>query len=180
LLPQDGSGAATAEWAVGLERKCNMAGKGFAPGMHAKPGDRRARRNSAPAPSQTIKFVRGRQPQLPKDIEWHAQTRKWWAGWAKSELAKQFTADDWSFLLDTALMHNAMWLKSQWTLAAEVRLRVAKFGQTPEDRARLRIVFADADEKDSKRKPGSTTTTSESRQRRAAAGRVLKVVPDAV
>jgi len=32
-----------------------------------------------------------------------------------------------------------------------VRLRVAKFGATPEDRARLRMVFADADEKDEKR-----------------------------
>jgi hypothetical protein len=48
-------------------------------------------------------------------------------------------------------MHHAMWSKGQWTLAAEVRLRVAKFGATPEDRARLRITFADADEKDEKR-----------------------------
>ena len=45
-----------------------------------------------------------------------------------------------------------MWSKGQWTLAAEVRLRVAKFGATPEDRARLRMVFADADEKDDKRR----------------------------
>lgn len=150
------------------------------PGQGPPPKDRRklARRNGDPVPTNTIKFVRGRQPMLPRDIEWHSQTRKWWAGWAKSELAKKFTADDWSFLLDTALMHNAMWLKSQWTLAAEVRLRVAKFGQTPEDRARLRIVFADADEKDSKRKP--SVPGAETRQRRATAGRgVLKAVPDA-
>lgn len=153
-----------------------MAGRGPA----RKDDGKRARRNADPVPTNTIRFVRGRQPTLPKDMEWCSQTRRWWAGWAKSELAKRFTADDWSFLLDTALMHNAMWLKGQWTLAAEVRLRVAKFGQTPEDRARLRIVFADADEKDLKRKPGSTTTTSEARQRRAATGRgVLKAVPDA-
>jgi hypothetical protein len=175
---QVAGGAATAEWAAATKGNA-MAGKGFAPGMHAKPVGRRARQNAEPAPSQTIKFVRGRQPQLPKDMEWHSQTRKWWAVWAKSELAKNFTIDDWQFLLDTALMHNAMWLKGQWTLAAEVRLRVAKFGQTPEDRARLRIVFADADERNPNRKPGSTTTSSESRQRRAAAGRVLKAVPDA-
>jgi hypothetical protein len=36
-------------------------------------------------------------------------------------------------------MHDAMWSKKQWTLAAEVRLRAAKFGATPEDRARLRM-----------------------------------------
>lgn len=71
--------------------------------------------------------------------------------WAESAQADTFTATDWSFLLDTALMHHAMWSKGQWTLAAEVRLRVAKFGATPEDRARLRMVFADADEKDERR-----------------------------
>ncbi|WP_443701391.1 phage terminase small subunit [Prescottella equi] len=32
-----------------------------------------------------------------------------------------------------------------------MRLRVAKFGATPEDRARLRIQFAAADEADGKR-----------------------------
>jgi hypothetical protein len=71
--------------------------------------------------------------------------------WRRSAQAETFTESDWSFLLDTALMHHAMWSKGQWTLAAEVRLRVAKFGATPEDRARLRMVFADADEKDEKR-----------------------------
>lgn len=71
--------------------------------------------------------------------------------WGRSAQAETFTATDWSFLLDTALMHHAMWSKGQWTLAAEVRLRVAKYGATPEDRARLRMVFADADEKDEKR-----------------------------
>lgn len=152
-----------------------MAGRGPSP----KPAARRARVNADPVPTQTIRFVRGRQPTLPKGMEWHAQTKAWWSMWARSELAKNFTAADWSFLLDTALMHNAMWLRGQWTLAAEVRLRVAKFGQTPEDRARLRIVFADADEKDGKRKLGSTTTNSETRQRRVSTGRgVLKAVPD--
>jgi hypothetical protein len=84
-------------------------------------------------------------------VKWHPRTRSWWATWADSPQADAFTATDWSFLLDTALMHHVMWSKSQWTLAAEVRLRVAKFGATPEDRARLRMVFADADEKDEKR-----------------------------
>lgn len=124
-----------------------MAGRGPAP----KPAARRARRNADPAPAQSLRLVRESAPDLPDDVEWHARTRDWWATWARSELAKDFTASDWSFLLDTALMHHAMWSKGQWTLAAEVRLRVAKFGATPEDRARLRIVFADADEKDAKR-----------------------------
>jgi hypothetical protein len=124
-----------------------MAGHGPAP----KPAGRRVRRNADPVPSQALKLVRVPAPELPEDVEWHPQTVAWWSMWSGSELAKDFTATDWSFLLDTALMHHAMWSKGQWTLAAEVRLRVAKFGATPEDRARLRIVFADADEKDEKR-----------------------------
>jgi hypothetical protein len=128
-----------------------MPGRGPAP----KPASRRARTNKDPVPARVLTFRRGIQPELPESVDWHPQTRQWWAIWSgsggASELAKNFTDADWSFLLDTALMHNAMWSKGQWTLAAEVRLREAKFGQTPEDRARLRIVFADADEKDEKR-----------------------------
>lgn len=124
-----------------------MAGRGPAP----KPTGRRARTNKDPAPLRTLHLVRQSAPDLPEDVDWHPRTADWWQMWADSELAKDFTATDWSFLLDTALMHDAMWSKGKWTLAAEVRLRVAKFGATPEDRARLRITFADADEKDDKR-----------------------------
>jgi hypothetical protein len=66
-------------------------------------------------------------------------TVAWWQTWRESPQASTFTATDWSFLIDTALMHNSMWSKGQWTLAAEVRLRAAKFGATPEDRARLKL-----------------------------------------
>jgi hypothetical protein len=49
------------------------------------------------------------------------------------------TGPDWDFLLDTALMHHEMWKNRKWELAAEIRLRVQKFGATPEDRSRLRV-----------------------------------------
>lgn len=133
-----------------------MAGRGPAP----KPAGRRARTNADPIGTRSLRLVREPAPELPDlgvdndgiPIEWHPRTVDWWETWKRSELAKDFTASDWSFLLDTALMHHAMWSRGQWTLAAEVRLRVAKFGATPEDRARLRITFADADEKDERRK----------------------------
>lgn len=124
-----------------------MAGRGPAP----KPADRRARTNKDGAQNTVLRFERAEAPDLPDDIDWHERTTAWWDMWKRSAQADTFTETDWSFLLDTALMHHAMWSKGQWTLAAEVRLRVAKFGATPEDRARLRMVFADADEKDEKR-----------------------------
>jgi hypothetical protein len=136
-----------------------MAGNGPAP----KPASKRARRNADPIPQTVLPFVPATAPDLPAEIDWHPMTQAWWQMWKDSAQAEQFTATDWSFLMDTALMHHAMWEKGQWTLAAEVRLRVAKFGATPEDRARLRMVFADADEKDEKRMGRVTPTEARKR-----------------
>lgn len=124
-----------------------MAGIGPAP----KDPGRRARTNSDPVPTTKLRFERAEQPPLPEDMDWHPRTVDWWAMWRDSPQAEYFMATDWDFLLDTALMHSAMWSKQLWSLAGEVRLRVAKYGATPEDRARLRMQFADADEKDSNR-----------------------------
>ena len=70
--------------------------------------------------------------------------------WARAAQAELFSCTDWDFLLDTALVHRAVW-SGDLDRMPELRLRVAKFGATPEDRARLRMVFADADEKDAAR-----------------------------
>jgi hypothetical protein len=86
----------------------------------------------------------------PIEVPWPARTLEWWQMWADSPLADDFTSTDWSELLDTAVLHARLWL-GQTTVAPELRLRVAKFGATPEDRARLRIVFAQADDADAKR-----------------------------
>lgn len=119
----------------------------------------RARRNKDTHQPTVLRFVRGTAPELPDDVDWHPQTREWWAMWQRSPQAEHFMESDWYCLLDTALMHSAMWSRGQWTLAAEVRQRVAKYGATPEDRLRLRMQFADADEKDRKR--GGDESTSD-------------------
>lgn len=121
-----------------------MAGVGPAP----KPAHRRARRNADPQPQTRLKFRPCDPPNLSSAIDWHPATVAWWETWKNSPMAEVMGETDWSFLLDTALLHTKMWATSQWTLAAEVRLRVAKFGATPEDRMRLRIQWADADERD--------------------------------
>lgn len=144
-----------------------MAGRGPQP----KDPNRRARTNADSVQQTKIRFEHAEQPDLPLDIDWHPRTRAWWEMWKNSPQAEHFMATDWDFLLDTALMHHAMWSKQQWTLAAEVRLRVAKFGATPEDRARLRMNFADADAKDEKR-----PVAPSSRERYGE----LRVLPSAV
>ena len=116
-----------------------MAGKGPAPKESlSRPRDQRAREESA-----TVVTVDGglRGPELPAmdDDSWHPRTLAWWETWRRSAQAQNFTATDWDFLVDTALMHHQYWSKGSWTLAAELRLRAAKFGATPEDRMRLKI-----------------------------------------
>lgn len=130
-----------------------MAGRGPAP----KPADKRRRRNSTSGSTSLVPDGKLRGPTLPRDIDWHPRTRAWWLTWRKSPQAQTFIDSDWDFLLDTALMHHAMWTAGQWTLAAEVRLRVGKFGSTPEDRARLKMEI-DEDQDDA---PASTDTPSD-------------------
>ena len=77
-------------------------------------------------------------PDLPEAIKWPAPTKSWWDNWRRSPQALLLTQTDWDFLLDTALLHARFW-EGDAAVAAELRLRVAKFGATPEDRARLRL-----------------------------------------
>lgn len=123
-----------------------MAGHGPAP----KDPSQRARRNKDPNPTIRLQFQACDPPDLPAGYDWHPQTVAWWQIWKDSPMAEVMGPTDWSYLLDTALMHHAMWEKGQWTLAAEVRLRVAQFGATPADRMRLRMQWADADDRDAK------------------------------
>ena len=121
-----------------------MAGRGPARGANPNRKDpsQRARRNSEPD-LRVISAQAAAQPALPDSVEWHAMTVSWWAMWGRSPLAAEFTENDWSELLDTAVLHSKFWSGST-SVAAELRLRVAKFGATPEDRARLQITFAQA------------------------------------
>ncbi|MFB7919214.1 hypothetical protein [Streptomyces sp. NPDC056061] len=95
-----------------------------------------------------------RGPELPEGVlgvdedtgeivRWHPMTQAWWESWRTSPVAQTFVQTDWLFLVDTALMHHTMWAKGRWEFASEVRLRAAKFGATPEDRARLKLKVDD-------------------------------------
>lgn len=96
-------------------------------------------RGKGPPPAQRDLVPTGvKQPGLPSGVDWHPRTRVWWKAWKSEPQSAFFSVTDWEFLIDTALLHSAMW-SGNLQLAAEVRLRAAKFGATLEDRARLRI-----------------------------------------
>lgn len=126
---------------------------------------KRARRNKDVAPVRYISPARVVvKPDLPEfDVEvrpkdgepymvpfnWPAATRGWWALLDHHPLVGEFFETDWSYLLDTARIHAAFW-GGNMSMAGELRLREAKYGFTPEDRAKLRIFSAAAVEGESK------------------------------
>lgn len=104
---------------------------------------------------------------LPKGETWHARTRAWWDTWRRSPQAKTFGGTDWDFLLDTALMHHTMWSAGRWEFAAELRLRAAKFGATPEDRMRLKLRIVTPGEERPAKKPAQPSDVTDINSRRA-------------
>ena len=130
-----------------------MAGNGPAP----KDPNRRQRRNKDTVPQTVLRWERAAPPELPDfrieqdgdlvEFVWPERTREWWQSWIDSPQAEHFGSADWQYLLDTALIHARHWSGDK-TAAAELRLRVSEFGATPSSRARLRMVFAEADDAD--------------------------------
>jgi hypothetical protein len=144
-----------------------MAGRGPAPkGTRSRPSDQR-RDEAALTVIDPDDEVRG--PELPDSFDWPAETRHWWETWRRAAQAQTFTDTDWSFLLDTAVMHAEFWMGNR-ALAPELRLRVAKFGATPEDRARLRMSVGEP-----KRKTATKLQPKGAEDRRA---RLLRAVGD--
>lgn len=147
-----------------------MAGHGPAP----KDPSKRARKNSDPIPLRVVDAPVTVKPELPEfnvavtiddeivyqPFEWPEQTRQWWADLDSHPLKDTFFETDWSYLLDTARLHAEFWL-GNLKLAPELRLREAKYGFTPEDRARLRIQVAQAIEGETR----AATKVSSARER---------------
>lgn len=143
-----------------------MAGRGPAP---KDPSQRRRRNHAEPL---TVVEADGQEhgPELPRNIDWPDQTLDWWETWRTCAQASTFTATDWAFLLDTAVLHMAFW-DGDHSVASELRLRAAKFGATPEDRARLKIAVGEPN-------PGSAPKRERTPASRTRRDRVLKAVGD--
>lgn len=140
-----------------------MPGKGPAPkAVRSRPNDT-ARRQAEMQRLEKDGEIRG--PELPEG-DWHPRTIVWWENWRRSPQAQHMAAVDWDFMVDTAMMHSQMW-NGDLKMAAEVRIRVAKFGATPEDRLRLKVQV------DEDLKPEVRTPKAKARRER-----LLKVVDE--
>lgn len=149
-----------------------MPGRGPAP----KDPSKRRRRNATEPETVVVPDDELRGPELPagvlgedengEPVDWHPMTRLMWDAWRRSPQAQTFIETDWVSLIDTALMHHTMWAKGKWEFASEVRLRAAKYGATPEDRARLKLRVDDPTAKPTGT-PSSATNVTDISSRRA-------------
>lgn len=112
-----------------------MAGRGPAPKPVLQRESRTQARNDAATKLTADGDLRG--PDLPEGA-WHPRTLEWWNTWRRSAQAQVLTPTDWDVLMETALLHTELW-NGDTKAAAELRLRVAKFGATVEDRLRLKM-----------------------------------------
>ena len=110
-----------------------MPGRGFAP-------------SKAEVEIEVAADGKVRGPELPASFDWPSQTCDWWANWRVSAQSVRFKPTDWDFLLDTAMLHAELW-SGNGAVAPELRLRVAKFGATIEDRARLKMEIVEPEKK---------------------------------
>lgn len=124
-------------------------------GRRKDPADR-ARNNPENRPFHIMGVEKAPAPELPErfknfmdgrivKIAYPEETRLWWDHWVNSPLNGGFTTHDWDYLLVTAGIHARVVLGIDHRAASELRLREAKYGATPEDRAKLRIVTVTAD-----------------------------------
>lgn len=100
---------------------------------------------------------------LPDGQVWHPRTIALWDALRRHPMLADELDLGWEFLIDTALMHHTMWSKGKWEYAAELRLRVAKFGATPEDRMRLKMKVEKPDA-DKAKGPATVTEVSDHRR----------------
>lgn len=71
------------------------------------------------------------KPDLPDGIEWGDRTAAWWNALDTVPGADTWSAADWGFALDTALVHRAVWVDGDLSQLKELRMREQALGITP-------------------------------------------------
>ncbi|WP_250504851.1 hypothetical protein [Bowdeniella massiliensis] len=70
------------------------------------------------------------QPVLPEDMDWPEITVEWWKALGTLPNAENFTQMQWLYLMDTALLHAAVW-SGDFSRHGELGKRLEAFGVTP-------------------------------------------------
>jgi hypothetical protein len=145
-----------------------MAGRGPEP----KDPSRRARRNEGPTPLRIVQTERVEQPSLEDLIggenpltskEWSKSTVMLWEDLASFPSTELLQRPQWALLARCMMLDDAV-IRGNAKYASEARLQMQKFGIAPDDVARLRIVFAQADIMDPESPKGDTGQDAKARR----------------
>lgn len=110
--------------------------------MPPLPKNARARTNRS-ASAATLSVIHDVKPPelLPREIDWHSMTRRWWRELWKSPMAPEYRETDLQGLYQVALLVQDFWTAETSKERNEARLRIEKaeadFGLTPLARRRL-------------------------------------------
>lgn len=67
------------------------------------------------------------QPELPGSRDWCGETRRWWRVWGEDSRAWLVSDEEWLFLMDAAVLHDAVWREGRADLVASLRAHVKAF-----------------------------------------------------
>lgn len=68
------------------------------------------------------------KPTLPKSVDWPKETAKWFDEWRDSPRTDGWSKQQWSYLLDTALVHAEVWGSFNTSMLPELHRREAYMG----------------------------------------------------
>jgi len=120
------------------------------------PKESAVRRNKHESAVEISSETRPGRP-LPKTLPVSsAEAKRFWKTWAESPQSATWVETDWFELGITTLLVDQLIL-GDYKLAGEIRQRVAKWGATNEDRARLRMKLEKPEEETSEASPKELT-----------------------
>ncbi|MBD0739848.1 hypothetical protein BGM09_10470 [Streptomyces sp. CBMA29] len=119
------------------------------------PKDNAVRRNAHPHATE-LPAVAQPGRELPRALGiTTAGAKRFWKTWSTAPQTARWAETDWAELEVTTKLVDALYL-GDLKLASEIRMRVAKWGATTEDRARLRMKFEDQPEDSEGQAPGDS------------------------
>lgn len=138
--------------------------------MPPMPRNVRARTNKSSSAATLSVVENAKIPELlPKEVEWHSMTRRWWRELWRSPMASEYQDTDLQGLYQVALLIQDFWTATDSKARNEARLRIEKaeadFGLTPLARRRLEWQIEateDAQAKGKKRAVAQTPTEQQS------------------
>ena len=75
------------------------------------------------------------KPKLPEDIPFPEETVKWFNDWRNSPRSDDWDELQWQYLIDTALVHSAVWGSQDFSMLGELHKRLSYMGLTFEPQA---------------------------------------------